>query len=104
MNAVPILDSYRNQLAEHVLARGSDLPRFDPLNISPWLGMSLMQKAIRRGREGYAFRSAATLLSTSPERLWRRLNVTAFECIAPGSLDTSLSHAAGLSDIAVCHA
>ena len=26
------------------------------------------------------------------------------ECIAPGSLDTSLSHAAGLSDIAVCHA
>ena len=27
-----------------------------------------------------------------------------FVCIAPGSLDTSLSHAAGLSDIAVCHA
>ena len=27
-----------------------------------------------------------------------------YECIAPGSLDTSLSHAAGLSDIAVCHA
>ena len=26
------------------------------------------------------------------------------QCIAPGSLDTSLSHAAGLSDIAVCHA
>ena len=25
-------------------------------------------------------------------------------CSAPGSLDTSLSHAAGLSDIAVCHA
>ena len=32
--------------------------------------------------------------------------VTGFSwgCIAPGSLDTSLSHAAGLSDIAVCHA
>ena len=26
------------------------------------------------------------------------------QCTAPGSLDTSLSHAAGLSDIAVCHA
>ena len=25
-------------------------------------------------------------------------------CSAPGSLDTSLSHAAGLSDIAACHA
>ena len=31
---------------------------------------------------------------------WTRLSC----CIAPGSLDTSLSHAAGLSDIAVCHA
>ena len=27
-----------------------------------------------------------------------------FLCIAPGSLDTSLSHAAGLSDIAGSHA
>ena len=25
-------------------------------------------------------------------------------CIAPGSLDTSLSHAAGLIEIAACHA
>ena len=32
------------------------------------------------------------------------LPMDAFHCIAPGSLDTSLSHAAGLSDIAVCHA
>ena len=30
--------------------------------------------------------------------------ISNFACIAPGSLDTSLSHAAGLSDIAVCHA
>ena len=29
---------------------------------------------------------------------------SSYRCIAPGSLDTSLSHAAGLSDIAVCHA
>ena len=27
-----------------------------------------------------------------------------FYCSAPGSLDTSLSHAAGLIEIAVCHA
>ena len=33
-----------------------------------------------------------------------RLFVFTSRCIAPGSLDTSLSHAAGLSDIAVCHA
>ena len=34
----------------------------------------------------------------------RHLDIAAEPCIAPGSLDTSLSHAAGLSDIAVCHA
>ena len=27
-----------------------------------------------------------------------------FTCSAPGSLDTSLSHAAGLIEIAACHA
>ena len=32
------------------------------------------------------------------------VDVRTSKCIAPGSLDTSLSHAAGLSDIAVCHA
>ena len=52
---------------------------------------------------------------SNPERHRRRLRVSALlrqgrykmldpQCIAPGSLDTSLSHAAGLSDIAVCHA
>ena len=35
---------------------------------------------------------------------FQREYVWTLDCIAPGSLDTSLSHAAGLSDIAVCHA
>ena len=35
----------------------------------------------------------------------RRANVLrAYRCSAPGSLDTSLSHAAGLIEIAACHA
>ena len=33
-----------------------------------------------------------------------RSEADSYFCIAPGCLDTSLSHAAGLSDIAVCHA
>src|SRR3954462_9545253 len=41
--------------------------------------MSLLQKAIRRGDEGYALQAAATLLRDSPERLWRRLGLIAFE-------------------------
>ena len=44
----------------------------DPLTISPWVAMSLLQKAIRRGRKDLALRAAATLLKGSPERLWRR--------------------------------
>ena len=40
---------------------------------------------------------------TNPARIIDVLSPD-YWCIAPGSLDTSLSHAAGLSDIAVCHA
>lgn len=51
MNGAHILKLYRDQLTNEVLERVGDLPRFDPLNISPWLAMSLMQKTVRRGRE-----------------------------------------------------
>jgi replication-associated recombination protein RarA len=50
--------------------------------------MSLMQKAIRRGRKDLALQAAATLLDGSPERLWRRLGCTAFKDIGIGNLDT----------------
>ena len=40
-----------------------------------------------------------------PKELWDRLHAHFTEpCSAPGSLDTSLSHAAGLIEIAACHA
>jgi hypothetical protein len=60
----------------------------DPLTISPWVAMSLMQKAIRRGRKDMALRAAATLLHGSPDRLWRRLGCIAFEDIGIGGLET----------------
>jgi hypothetical protein len=50
--------------------------------------MSLLQKAIRRGRKDLALRAAATLLHGSPERLWRRLGCIAFEDIGVADLDT----------------
>ena len=34
----------------------------------------------------------------------RRVHLHWYSCSAPGSLDTSLSHAAGLIEIAACHA
>jgi hypothetical protein len=63
-------------------------PTCDPLNVSPWIAMSALQKAIRRGHDGLALRAAATLLTISPERLWRRCGCIAFEDIGVADLDT----------------
>jgi hypothetical protein len=63
-------------------------PSCDTLTISPWVAMSLMQKAIRRGRKEVALRAAASLLHGSPERLWRRLSCIAFEDVGVADLDT----------------
>lgn len=87
MNGTHILDLFRDELAKSILKRGKDFPVCSPLNINPWLAMSLMQKAIRRGREDFALSSAATLLETSPARLWRRLCVTAYEDIGVADYD-----------------
>ena len=65
----------------------SDQADFQPLDTSPWLAMSLMQKAIRRGQDQIALRAAATLLQDSPDRLWRRCGITAFEDIGVADLD-----------------
>ena len=78
MNSHEILSHFRNQLAQRIIRRDC-VPDLQPLAISPWLGMSLMQKAIRRGREDLALRAAATLLVDAPDRLWRRLAIIAFE-------------------------
>lgn len=50
--------------------------------------MSLLQKAIRRGEKHHALRAAATLLWDSPDRLWRRLGVIAFEDVGVADLET----------------
>jgi hypothetical protein len=71
VNNLDILAQHREQLIVSVCAR-SEQPEFQPLNISPWLAMSLLQKAVRRGHAALARRAAATLLRDSPDRLWRR--------------------------------
>lgn len=76
----------RDQLRAGVCA--SEIPIPLPLDISAWIAMSLLQKAIRRGHEGLAQRAAATLLEVSPERLWRRCGGIAFEDIGVADLET----------------
>lgn len=84
----PTLEQARHELADLVHERGSEVPSFEPMNIHPWLAMSLMQKAIRRGREDLALRASATLLKTSPDRFWRRIGITAFEDIGVADVET----------------
>jgi hypothetical protein len=86
MNEPDILSIARQHLSDAILK--SQPATCDPLNVSPWIAMSALQKAIRRGQDGLAQRAAATLLSTSPERLWRRCGCIAFEDVGVADLDT----------------
>jgi hypothetical protein len=72
-------------------------PICDPLQVSPWIAMSLLQKAIRRGRKDLALRATATLLHVSPERLWRRIGCVAFEDIGVADLDAVAMATAALA-------
>src|SRR5260370_32055155 len=86
MNGPVILNNAREQLAGEIF--GYREPKPAPLKISPWLAMSLLQKAIRRGESEMAQQAAATLLLIAPERLWRRCGAAAFEEIGVADLQT----------------
>lgn len=75
------------ELALVLSDRQGTIPEPQPLDISPWLAMSMLQKALRRGETGHALRAAATLLRDAPDRLWKRLAVAVFEDVGLGGLD-----------------
>jgi hypothetical protein len=86
MDKDDVLGTARRQLSEAIC---QDRPPIsDPLKVSPWIAMSLLQKAIRRGQEQFALRAAATLLHVSPERLSRRCGCITFEDVGVADLDT----------------
>ena len=82
-----ILADYRDQFARRIAARPT-VPPVEPLPVTVWQAMSLLQKAVRRGRTDLALKAASTLLLASPDRLWRRLGTTAFEDVGVADLDT----------------
>src|SRR5258708_6940519 len=86
MNKAISLNLARQRLADAVANSQPPIPA--PLAVSPWVAMSLLQKAIRRGREEIAQRAAATLLEISPERLWRRCGGIVFEDTGVADLET----------------
>src|SRR5579872_6419928 len=86
MNGPDLLSALRTDLSHQVQHQISDNP--EPLNISPWLAMALLQKAIRRGHRQFALDAAATLLQQSHEGFWQRCAVIAFEDVGVADLDT----------------
>src|SRR5436190_13862335 len=86
MNGPFILNDAREQLADEIFTYCEPQPA--PLRISPWLAMSLLQKAIRRGESELAQHAAATLLLIAPDRLWRRCGAAAFEEVGVADLQT----------------
>ncbi len=86
MNGPVIVNNARQVLADEIFAYRGQKPA--PLKISPWLAMSLLQKAIRRGESELAQHAAATLLLIAPDRLWQRCGAAAFEEIGVADLQT----------------
>jgi hypothetical protein len=84
MERIPVIFNARQELAEAAASAYVSPP--SPIACSPWVAMSLMQKAIRRGRDDLALRAAATLLRDAPDRLWRRSGIVAFEDIGVADL------------------
>jgi hypothetical protein len=95
MERAHVIQSAQQELAEAV--NSAPIPQQSHIACSPWIAMSLIQKAIRRGREDLALRAAATLLRDSPERLWRRAGIIAFEDIGVADLGTVAQVVAALS-------
>jgi replication-associated recombination protein RarA len=78
VNGPEILHLIRHDLQSSV-ARQCEPPTPRPMDASPWVDMSAIQKAIRRGREDLALSAAATLLRDAPDKLWRRIGCIAYE-------------------------
>ena len=95
MNGPEILHLIRHDL-QCAVARQGEPPTPRPMDASPWVAMSAMQKAIRRGREDLALSAAATLLRDTPDKLWRRIGCIAYEDVGLASLE-----AVGLATVAL---
>ena len=95
MNGPEILHLIRHDLQGAVALQGHP-PTPRPMDASPWVAMSALQKAIRRGREDLALSAATTLLSDAPDKLWRRIGCIAYEDVGLASLE-----AVGLATVAL---
>lgn len=64
----------------------------------PYILISCLQKALRRGESCVAIAAGRSLLATDPARLWRRLVICAFEDLGLTDLDLTARVVAAASD------
>jgi hypothetical protein len=95
VNGPEVLHHIRHDL-QATVARQGEPPTPRSMDASPWVAMSTLQKAIRRGREDLALGAAATLLRDAPEKLWRRIGCIAYEDVGLASVE-----AVGLATVAL---
>jgi MgsA AAA+ ATPase C terminal len=95
VNGPEVFHLIRHDLQAAVARQGKP-PTPQARDASPWLAMSALQKAIRRGREDVALGAAATLLRDAPEKLWRRIGCIAYEDVGLASVE-----AVGLATVAL---
>lgn len=81
-------DLFATDPALQRLVSDRKVPTVEPLPVSPWVAMSAMQKSIRRGDVGLAWRAAASLLEKDATKLWRRLAGIVFEDVGLASVET----------------
>lgn len=74
-------------IALQPLASDHKAPIVEPLPVSSWLAMSILQKSVRRGDTTLGLRAAATLLKVDPAKLWRRLAGIVVEDIGLADLE-----------------
>src|SRR5262245_59588389 len=76
---------FRERIASDIdLHRDAEIA---PLNIDPWIAISLLQKSIRRGEASTAQRAARTHIELRGSAIFRRFMVIAAEDIGVGSSD-----------------
>lgn len=95
MNEQVILDQTRNRVGALIDRSKPATPVY--LDVSQWVAMSLLQKALRRGEVALALNAAATLLRLAPDKLWRRLGAVAFEDVGVASFETVFNVSAALA-------
>lgn len=87
MNGPEIIASVVTDIERQLREHNPRQPAKILVSMSPWVATALLQKAIRRGRTEEALTASAALLSTAPDRLWRRLAVIAVEDVGLGDLE-----------------